>query len=67
MPKSTWDFLKIGLSAVLRYFASIGSSEKIRRAPNPTTSPPRSFSGQSSLRRNLSIGPWRPSLARPAV
>ena len=39
------------------YLASMGSSSKIRRAPNPTTSPPRLRSGHSRRRWKRSMGP----------
>ena len=41
---------------MLRYFASIRSSSKIRRAPNPIVSPLASRIGHSSRARNRSYG-----------
>ena len=50
---------------MLRYLASILSSSYSRRAPNPTTSPPRSRIGHSSRRWNRSMAPRWPSLLSP--
>src|SRR5664279_2759257 len=65
-PKSTWDFLYTGVSAVLMYLASSRSSSYSRRAPNPTTSPAVSRIAHSSRRWNWSIAPRWPCRASPA-
>ena len=56
------------VSGVLRYFASMRSSSKIRRAPKPMVSPLDSRIGQSSRPRNRSYADrGRPRPARPAT
>ena len=62
-----WSCGRRRCRTVLRYLASMPSSSNSRRAPKPTTSPPRSRIGQSSRRWNRSIGPRRPSLVNPAL